>query len=115
MSEQNFEKNHHNECECGNDDCHDENVLYLTLDDDTELKCHVVGLFDVEGKDYIALLTEGEDEVLIYNYIEDEEGIEILNIDDDEEFDKVSEAFLNEFADEIDIMDDDYDFDEDDE
>lgn len=69
----------------------------------------------MEGKDYIALLPEGEDEVLIYNYIEDEEGIEILNIDDDEEFDKVSEAFLNEFADEIDIMDDDYDFDEDDE
>lgn len=115
MSEQDFCRNNQNECECGHDHDYDEDVIYLTLDDDTELKCNVVGTFEVDDKDYIALLPEGEEQVLLYNYSEDDEGIEIINIDDDDEFDKVSDAFMNEFADEIDIIDDEYDYDTDEE
>lgn len=110
MSEHDCGCNNHNECDCEHN--HDEaEVIYLTLDDDTELKCDVVGTFEVDDKDYIALLPEGEDQVLLYGYKEDEEGLEVLNIDDDEEFDRVSEAFMDEFAGEIEFMDDE-DFDD---
>lgn len=98
---------HDHDHDCGCEHNHDEaEVIYLTLDDDTELKCNVVGTFEVDNKDYIALLPEGEDQVLLYGYKEDEEGLEILNIDDDAEFERVSEAFMDEFADEMEFMDD---------
>lgn len=114
MSEQNFKNHQHDDqCECGHEEHYDEDVIYLTLEDDTELKCHVLGFFELDNKDYIALLPEGEYEVLIFNYVEDEEGIEINNIDDDEEFERVSDYFMNEFKDELEMMADDYDFDDD--
>ncbi|HHW67184.1 MAG: hypothetical protein PWP07_1685 [Epulopiscium sp.] len=114
------EHDHAHDHDCGCDHTHDEGeVIYLTLDDDTELKCDVVGTFEVDNKDYIALLPEGEDQVLLYGYREDEEGLEILNIDDDAEFDRVSEAFMDEFSEFIDGEDfeyyDDEDFEEDEE
>ena len=96
-------------CGCGHDHDHDmeENELEtitLTLDDDTELECAVIGIFDVEcieGKEYIALLPQDDDTVLLYEYkeLEDDE-IELNTIEDDDEFDKVSAAFDSIFEDE---------------
>ena len=44
-------------CCCGHD--HEEDmemeVITLTLDDDSELECAVLGIFDVDEKNYIAL------------------------------------------------------------
>ena len=65
-------------CGCGHDHDHDVEELgletvTLTLDDDTELECAVIGIFDVEGiegKEYIALLPEDDETVLIYEYKE---------------------------------------------
>lgn len=68
-------------------------IIYLTLDDDTELECSVLGIFDVEDEEYIALVPLGEEEVLLYKFIEDDEDFELMNIEDDEEFELVSEAF----------------------
>ncbi|WP_058486762.1 DUF1292 domain-containing protein [Defluviitalea phaphyphila] len=105
MTENNCGCNNHKgeEC-CGHDHEHEE-VIYLTLEDDTELKCDIIGTFEVDNKDYIALLPEGEDQVLLYEYKEDENGLEILNIEDDEEFDKVSEAFMDAFSEAIESID----------
>ena len=96
-------------CGCGHDHDHDVEELgletvTLTLDDDTELECAVIGIFDVEGiegKEYIALLPEDDETVLIYEYkeLEDEE-IELNTIEDDAEFEKVSAAFDSIFDDE---------------
>lgn len=95
-------------CGCGHDHDHDVEELgletvTLTLDDDTELECAVIGIFDVEGiegKEYIALLPEDDETVLIYEYkeLEDEE-IELNTIEDDAEFEKVSAAFDSIFDD----------------
>lgn len=77
----------------------DEDIITLTLDDDTEVPCVVLGIFEANGKEYIALLpTEGEDadngQVYLYGFSEDEEGNPILaNIEDDEEFEIASDAF----------------------
>ncbi len=61
---------------CNHDHENEEmDVIYLTLDDDSELECGVLGIFEVEDKEYIALLPMGEEEVLLYEYkeLEDEE------------------------------------------
>ncbi|NLL92627.1 MAG: DUF1292 domain-containing protein [Clostridiales bacterium] len=71
----------------------------LELDDGTEVECVVVTIFEAAGKDYIALLpNEGpeadEGEVFLYSYEEDEEGNPILNnIESDDEYEAVSDAF----------------------
>lgn len=73
---------------------HEEELMYLTLDDDTELECHVLGIFDVADAEYIALLPVDEEEVLLYKYVEFEnEEFELQAIEDEAEFDAVVEVF----------------------
>ena len=90
-----------NTCGCGHDHEHEHGedaTMMLQLDDGSELKCTVLGIFDVEeieGKEYIALLREDNDEVLIYEYSEDENEEPILaNIESDDDYDKVQSAFM---------------------
>ena len=93
-------------CGCGHDHDHEElemETLTLTLDDDTELECGILGVFSVEGledKEYIALLPLEDETVLLYEYKENEDGIELLNIESDDDFDKVSNAFSELFDEE---------------
>jgi len=77
----------------------DEMTVTLTLDDGTEMECLVLSIFEAGKRDYIALLPvegiESEDsEVYLYRYSEDENGEPTLdNIESDEEYDIVSDAF----------------------
>lgn len=77
----------------------DELFVTLTLDDDSELECEVITIFEVDDQDYIVLLPveqseDEEGEVYIYRYFEDEDGEPSLdNIESEEEFEKVSAAF----------------------
>lgn len=76
-----------------------EMTVTLTLDDDTELECVVLTIFPAGDKEYIALLPmEGADseegEVYLYRYSETEGGEPVLdNIEDDDEYEIVAEAF----------------------
>ena len=72
----------------------------LTLDDDSELVCDVIATFPakVNGKEqmYIALLPADatpESEIFLYRFLENGEDIDLQNIEDDEEFEIVSDAF----------------------
>lgn len=110
----------HDNCGCGCD--HDHDVQYMTLqtEDGQELKCIVIGIFDVEeikGKEYIALVPEDSDEALIYEYIvtEGSDGFELNNIESDEEFEIVENAFMEMLDDEYDEdidEDEEYDYEE---
>lgn len=84
------------------DDEVDRSHITLTLEDDSEMECEVLGIFPVGDKEYVALLPEdaGEDgEVIIYRYTElENDEIQLDNIEDDEEFELVGEAF-DEFMD----------------
>jgi len=96
-----------NDCGCGCDQDHDHEheemeTMMLTLDDDTELECGIIGVFEVEGKDYIALLPTEEETVLIYEFKETEDDVELGMIEDDDLFDKVSAAFNEIWDDEED-------------
>lgn len=76
-------------------------TVTLTLENDTELECAVLAIFEAEGTDYIALLPMDEDgesddgQVYLYRFIDngevEEPGLE--NIEDDDEFERASEAF----------------------
>lgn len=107
----NEEKNLHQhdencECGCGHDHDHEEGyqTITLTLEDDSEMVCIVLGIFECEGNEYIALLPENEEDgedVFIYKYKEiNEEEVELDTIESEEEFEKVSKTFEEIFDDE---------------
>jgi uncharacterized protein YrzB (UPF0473 family) len=73
-------------------------VVTLEYDDGTEVETEVMGVFDVDGKEYIALVPDdGTDDVYLYGYAEvdgeDGDEFELIDIEDEAEFDKVVEAF----------------------
>ncbi|MCQ2567383.1 MAG: DUF1292 domain-containing protein [Mogibacterium sp.] len=73
----------------------EEDVITLEFDDDTAVDCYVMGTFDLNGKEYIALAPDdGTDDVYIYGYkqISDEE-FEIIEIEDEDEFDAAAAEF----------------------
>ena len=83
------------------DDDGEEIRVTLSMDDDSEVECRILTIFEMEDQDYIVLLPlddEGNDneegEVFIYRYQEDEDGNPSLeNIEDEEEFEAVSDCF----------------------
>lgn len=88
-------------------------TIYLTFEgedgEDEEVECGVLGFFDVEDQNYIALVVpadEGEEgdleeEIYIYRYDEDVDGEPLLDlIETEEEFEKVNEVFEREFFEE---------------
>lgn len=95
-----MEKNDHicdENCGC------DENAptVTLTLEDNTELECNILGTFDVDGNEYIALVPLDSDEAIIYKFLQDDDGnITLSLIELDEEFQKASDAFYEFFGDE---------------
>lgn len=74
-------------------------TVTLTLDNDKELECAVISIFEANDNRYIALLPlEGDDaengEVYLYRYNETADGQpDLANIETDEEFEIVSDAF----------------------
>ena len=91
-------------------------TVTLTLENDEELECDVLTIFEVDGQQYIALLPLNDDgesddgQIYLYRLIdngeEEEPGLE--NILEDEEFDRVSGAF-NEWMGDQDFGDIDLD------
>lgn len=91
-------------------------TVTLTLENNEELECAVLNIFEADEKEYIALLPLDENgdntdgQIYLYRFIdngeEDEPGLE--NIEEDEEFDRVSTIF-NEWLDTQDFGDIDLD------
>lgn len=86
----------------------EEMTVDLDLEDGSHVTCSIVTILEVEGKDYIVLLpldenNENQDgEVWFYRYSENpddpNEEPELGYIDDDDEYEKVADAF-DEFLD----------------
>ena len=84
-------------CTCGCQDGKDEEMnITLEFDDGEKVQVEPLFIFNLDGKDYIALVPADEesDDVYLYIYhdLADEE-FEFLDIEDDEEFEKVSAEF----------------------
>lgn len=69
--------------------------ITLEFDDGVEVECEIMGVFDFEGKEYIALIPNDDtDDVYIYGYKEaGEDEFELIDIEDDAEFEKVVAEF----------------------
>lgn len=100
MSE--FENSCSGDCGCCGSDCGSveggANVT-LTLDDGSSLECAVLTIFPAGDKEYIALLPLNENgqnedgEVFLYRFSEVNGEPQLENIEDDEEYDIVADAF----------------------
>lgn len=75
----------------------DDDAEYITLqfDDSDDVECEILGIFDFEDKEYIALLPQdGSDDVYIYEYKEiSDEEFDLIDIEDDALFEKVAAEF----------------------
>lgn len=77
-------------------------TVTLSLDDGTECECAIVRIFPAGDNNYIALLpldgpAADNDEVYLYRYAETDKGEPVLeNIDTDEEYEAVADAFDEE-------------------
>lgn len=93
--------NHEHDENCNHDHDHDGDidVIYLTFEDDKEVECEVLGVFEVENKEYIALLPSDEDEVLLYEYKESDEDFDLIPIANEEELELVAKAYFELFED----------------
>lgn len=85
----------------------EEMKVELNLDDGSTVLCEVITILEVNGKDYIALLPDGQEDaedqdVWFYGYSENpddpNEEPELRYIEDDEEYEQVCDAF-DEFLD----------------
>lgn len=76
------------------------NLDFITLDfEDGSEECLVLGVYEIEGKKYMSLVAgveDGEDlesddvEGYIYEYVDvDDEEFELLDIESDEEFERI--------------------------
>ncbi len=74
-------------------------AVELTLDDGSTLECAVLTVFDVSDRSYVALLPMEEadgiedDEVFLYAYAEGEDGPELSDIEDDDEYNAAADSF----------------------
>lgn len=85
----------------------EECIVTITLEDDSTIDCVVLTIFEAGGREYIAVAPDDEDsdEVYLYRYKELEDGQpELENIETDEEYEIVSDAF-DEILDEQDFED----------
>jgi uncharacterized protein YrzB (UPF0473 family) len=90
-----------NENTNGYDD--EEMTVEIELDDGTSVNCAIITILTVDKKDYIVLLPLDEDgnnddgEVWFYGYKENEDDPnaepELRNIEDDDEYENVADAF----------------------
>ena len=83
-----------------------ENIFTLTDEEGNESEFELLGEMEIDDSTYLALipLDGDEDEYVILKVEVDENGDELLvTIDDDDEFDRVADAFEDTFMGEIDL------------
>ena len=83
-----------------------ENIYTLTDEEGNESDFELLGEMNIDDATYLALIpVEGdEEEYVILKVTTDEDGSELLvTIDDDEEFERVADAFEDSFMSELDL------------
>ena len=96
MSDHTFKDDELNEIENNEID-----QITLTLEDDSELVCDILAIFPVEDKEYIALLPQypkghpdaDNGDIFLYGFVDKGDDIELIDIEDEDEFDRISDAF----------------------
>lgn len=92
-----------------NEEMESGDLFTLTDEEGNESQFALIGELELDGQEYLALIpadseNEEDDEYVVLKVTTDENGEEILvTIDDDEEFDRVADAFEDQFMSELDL------------
>ena len=71
----------------------EDEILTLDFDDGESFECGIMGIFDLDDKQYIALETFDEsNDVYLYEYVPTDEDFELVDIPE-EDFDRVAAEF----------------------
>ena len=71
----------------------EDEILTLEFDDGAAFECGVMGTFELNGKEYIALeALDDTDDVYLYEYVPTDDDFELLDIPE-EDFDLVAAEF----------------------
>ena len=71
----------------------DDEIITLDYEDGGSMDCGIMGVFEVDGQDYIALeALDGSEDVYLYGYKATEDDFELEDIDE-ETFEKVAAEF----------------------
>lgn len=77
----------------------EENIIEITEEDGTVLKCELYDILELDGKQYALLLeadvSEEDAELVLMRYIEEGEEVFFEVIEDEDEFNKVQEYIEN--------------------
>lgn len=70
-------------------------IITLEFEDGVEQECEIMGVFEYDGKDYIALIPlDDSDDVYLYGYNEvGEDEFELVDIEDEALFESVVQEF----------------------
>ena len=71
----------------------EDEILTLEFDDGASFECGVMGTFELNDKEYIALeALDDSDDVYLYEYVPTDDDFELIDIPE-EDFDQVSAEF----------------------
>ena len=75
-------------------------TITIECEDGTKAECEIMGVFDCDGKEYIALIPiDSSDDVYLYGYEDSgDEGFSLMDIQDDELFGRLVEEFQSIFV-----------------
>ena len=106
----NVKKNNPVDEEINNEQEYDIDVYTLVDEEGVETDFEFLGSLELDGNTYVAFSPieqdedSDEEEYVVFRVSTDEEGNEVYdNIEDDDEFDKVSDAFEDAFWGELDL------------
>lgn len=72
----------------------EDEIMSLDFDNGDSFECGIMGVFPLNGKEYIALeALDDTDDVYLYGYKENGEDFDLLDIESQEEFDAVEAEF----------------------
>ena len=71
----------------------EDEIITLEFDDGASFECGIMGVFDLDDKQYIALEAfDGSDDVYLYIYAPTDDDFELIDIPE-EDFDRVAAEF----------------------
>ncbi len=73
---------------------HEHGKIYLETESGEELECDVLGIFEFEGQEYIAIIPVDAETAYLYRYSEIDEEPALNQIESEEEYTKVSAHFM---------------------
>lgn len=77
----------------------EENIkINIVTENDEELSCEVVGIYEAGEYEYIALIPDNSDELYLYRYEEGENGLQLDSIEDLDEMKLAEEVFWEVFG-----------------